>query len=191
MAAYGKTITSGVFWNVNLHTCFPSLSCSLWLSYTAPQMERTQQRELCGLLVNGVCRLLSWWVMLPFFTLLVQGHLPYTSTLAQLLPSYYACSSVTLLTAPDTVEKSQMTNFIQLKRLLLDWKQYEVRFITFRMDIYLNHVIFLDEWCYQQHIIHHAGQHIVLFIQQLCSLQRSVSDWQPERSHQSCWGADL
>lgn len=100
MAAYGKTITPGVFSNGNLHACLPSLFLSLplclWLSYTAPQMERRQRRELSGLLLNGVC-ILSKWVMLPFFALLVQGHLPYTSTLAQLLPSYYACSSITLL----------------------------------------------------------------------------------------------
>lgn len=62
------------------------------------------------------CMLLTRWVILPFFTLLVQGHLPYTSTVAQLLPSYYACSSITLLTASDTEEKSQMTNFISINR---------------------------------------------------------------------------
>lgn len=54
MAAYGKTITPGEFWNVNLHACFPSLSCFPWLSYETPQMEKRQERELCGLLVNGV-----------------------------------------------------------------------------------------------------------------------------------------
>lgn len=40
-----------------MHVCHHSPS--LRLSYAAPQMERRQQRELCGLHLNGVCRLLS------------------------------------------------------------------------------------------------------------------------------------
>lgn len=98
-----------------MHVCRLYHSLFLWLSYTAPQMERRQEGELCGLLLNGVCRL-SKWVMLPFFTLLVQGHLPYTSIPTQLLGSYYACLSITLLTTSDTVEMSD--------DILLHWKWY-------------------------------------------------------------------
>lgn len=69
----------------------------LWLSTTEAQMEKRKRRVLCGFLINGACRLFSWWFMLPFFTLVFEGHLPYTYTCAKLLPIYYACTSITLL----------------------------------------------------------------------------------------------
>lgn len=80
----------GGFSNVNLH-----LRCRQWPALRPSSVRR--RGSLAGSSAGESLRL--------FFTLLVQGHLPYTSTLAQRLPSRGARSSITPLAAPDTVEK--------------------------------------------------------------------------------------
>lgn len=79
----------GGFSNVNLHA-LPAVAHS-------PTIYLQMEGSLAGSSADESLRL--------FFTLLVQGHLPYTSTLTQRLPSRGARSSITPLAAPDTVEK--------------------------------------------------------------------------------------
>lgn len=79
----------GGFSNVNLHA-LPAVAHS-------PTIYPRMEGSLVGSSAGESLRL--------FFTLLIQGHLPYTSTLMQQLPSRGNRSSITPLAAPDTVEK--------------------------------------------------------------------------------------